>query len=191
MESDSRVVCGLSAHEPQLAIAEFIATGACDLQLRRLRALARDNARRMMQRIQETFPADCRVTQPSGGYVLWIELPRKVDAVELFRRAQAKNIVIVPGPLSRCRIAIANFIRMSYTEAWSSAVEHAIATVGEPCERDVVSPSVDRHPSSQTGRRYQHDSDTSTNVRLRLGLLPALERPQVADSGRRGCPLAS
>jgi len=85
----------------------------------------------MMQRIQETFPADCRVTQPTGGYVLWIDLPRKVDTVELFRRAQAKNIVIAPGPLFKMSNRYRTFIRMSYSEAWSSAVEHAIATVGE------------------------------------------------------------
>jgi DNA-binding transcriptional MocR family regulator len=126
-----RATSVFTAHEPQLAIAEFIATGAYDHHLRRLRALVRDNARRMMQRIQETFPADCRVTHPSGGYVLWIELPGKVDAVDLFRRAQAKNIVIAPGPLFTMSNRYTSFIRMSYSEAWSPVVEDAIATVGQ------------------------------------------------------------
>jgi len=125
-----RATSVFTAYAPQLAIAEFIATGAYDHHLRRLRALAADQARRMTQRIHDLFPPGCRITQPTGGYVLWIELPRKVDAVEVFRRALRKNIVIAPGPLFTMSKRYGNFIRLSYTEAWSPAVEDAVATIG-------------------------------------------------------------
>src|SRR5262249_13555746 len=130
-----RATSVFTAHQSQLAIAEFIATGAYDHHLRRLRGFVRDNARRMMQCIGESFPADCRVTQPTGGFVLWIELPRKVDAIELFRRAQTKNIIIAPGPLFTMSNRYNNFIRLSYSEAWSPALEDAIAIVGQLAHR--------------------------------------------------------
>lgn len=120
-----------TAHEPQLAIAEFLSTGGYDRHLKRLRASLRDNAERVLQRVQETFPAGCRVTNPGGGYVLWVELPRRIDAVELFHRARAQNIVIAPGPLFSMSSRYDNFVRISFGEPWSPALDRAIATVGQ------------------------------------------------------------
>ena len=116
-----------TAHAPQLAIAEFIATGGYDHHLRRLRAALVDHARRVAQRIQQTFPPGCRITQPTGGYVLWVELPRKVDAVELFRRARARGVIVAPGPLFTMSNRFGNFVRLSYSQPWTPAVEDAIA----------------------------------------------------------------
>ncbi|MET0202944.1 MAG: PLP-dependent aminotransferase family protein [Casimicrobiaceae bacterium] len=116
---------------PQLAIAELIATGGYDHHLRRLRAALVDHARRVAQRVQQTFPAGCRITQPTGGYVLWIELPRKVDAIELFRKARARGVVVAPGPLFTNSNRFPNYIRLSYSQPWSPAIEDAIGTVGQ------------------------------------------------------------
>ena len=126
-----RATSMFTAYAPQLTIAEFIATGGYDRHLRRLRSLLSDHARRMTERIRQTFPPGCRMTQPTGGYVLWVELPRKIDAVELFRRARKRNVVIAPGPLFTMSNRYSNFIRMSYSDAWSAAIDDAIATVGQ------------------------------------------------------------
>ncbi|MET0346451.1 MAG: PLP-dependent aminotransferase family protein, partial [Casimicrobiaceae bacterium] len=90
-----------------------------------------DHARRVAQRVQQTFPAGCRITQPTGGYVLWIELPRKVDAIELFRKARARGVVVAPGPLFTNSNRFPNYIRLSYSQPWSPAIEDAIGTVGQ------------------------------------------------------------
>jgi DNA-binding transcriptional MocR family regulator len=139
-----RATSVFTAYGPQLAIAEFLATGGYDRHLKRLRASLRDNARRVLQCVQETFPAVCRVTNPTGGFVLWVELPRKVDAVELFRRARAENIVIAPGPLFSMSTRYSNFVRISFGEPWSPDLERAIATVGQLAGSAVMSATTAR-----------------------------------------------
>jgi len=116
---------------PQLAIAEFITAGGYDHHLRRLRTALIDHARRVIDRVVQTFPPGCRVTHPTGGYVIWIELPGKVDAVEVFRRARAKGIIVAPGPLFTTSNRYPNFIRMSFSQPWSATIEDAIAAVGQ------------------------------------------------------------
>ena len=83
----------------QLALAEFLAQGGYDRHLRGLRqALTqqREQARRLVAR---HFPQGTRVTHPSGGYFLWLELPPAVDALTLYRLALNEGISTAPGML--------------------------------------------------------------------------------------------
>ena len=74
---------------PQAAIAEFMANGGYDHHLRRLRSGFARQVQQTTEAIAQYFPKGTKVTRPAGGFVLWVELPPKVDALELFRRARA------------------------------------------------------------------------------------------------------
>jgi DNA-binding transcriptional MocR family regulator len=115
---------------PQLAIAQFVETGGYDHHLRKLRAALAVRAGRFTDAIFESFPAGCRLTRPTGGYVLWVELPQQVDAVTLFRRGCEQGVVVTPGPLFSPSKRFRNFIRISHAQDWSPATEAAIARVG-------------------------------------------------------------
>jgi DNA-binding transcriptional MocR family regulator len=115
---------------PQLAVAEFIANGGYDHHLRSLRHHFADQTRRMTEAVAEYFPAGIKVTRPSGGFVLWIELPRKVSALELHERALAGKISIAPGPMFSAKQIFPNFIRLNCGHAWSEQSERAAATLG-------------------------------------------------------------
>jgi DNA-binding transcriptional MocR family regulator len=117
-------------HIPQLALAQFITNGGYDLHLRRLRSSLRDQARRLRETVASSFPAGSRLTQPRGGYVLWVELPARIDAVELFRRARAENITLSPGPLFTSTDRFRNCIRLSFAHNWNRSIEDAVARVG-------------------------------------------------------------
>ncbi|HET9446444.1 MAG TPA: PLP-dependent aminotransferase family protein [Steroidobacteraceae bacterium] len=117
-------------HIPQLALAQFIANGGYDLHLRKLRSALREQAGRLRETVAASFPAESRVTKPRGGYVLWVELPARIDAVELFRRAHAENITLAPGPLFTSTDRFRNCIRLSFAHNWSRTIEDAVARVG-------------------------------------------------------------
>src|SRR5690606_14515441 len=68
---------------PELAVAEFLANGGYDYYLRSVRRIYEANIDRMRAAIEEAFPEGVKVTRPSGGFVLWIELPEGVDALKL------------------------------------------------------------------------------------------------------------
>ena len=127
-----RATTGFTPYAAQLTVAEYIDSGGYDRHLRQLRSLVAGSADRVGDRVRSTFPAGCRIAQPQGGYALWIELPRRVDAVQLFRAAREKNVVVAPGPLFTSTNRYRNFIRISHTQsASSSRVDEAIATVGQ------------------------------------------------------------
>ncbi|QJR09448.1 Histidinol-phosphate aminotransferase [Usitatibacter rugosus] len=115
---------------PQLALCEFMETGGFDHHLRRLRQGLAGRQQQLAHLVAETFPEGTRVSRPTGGYVTWVELPNRVDAVELFRRARDENILLAPGPLFTTTGRFRNAMRLNYGTLWSRATEQAIARVG-------------------------------------------------------------
>lgn len=115
---------------PQLAIAEFLESGGYDHQLRRLRRELQSRAARLVSLVAETFPEGTRLTPPSGGYVLWVELPPSVDTVDLFRRACAEKILLAPGAVFTNSERFRSAMRLSFGLPAVPAIEQAIARVG-------------------------------------------------------------
>jgi DNA-binding transcriptional MocR family regulator len=122
---------------PQRAVARFLETGAYDRNLRRLRAALHACAERMSAAVTASFPAGTRVSQPSGGIVLWVELPPTVDALDLHQRALDAGVSVVPGQLFGPRGGYEHFIRLSYGHPWDDRLRQGIETIGRIATRMV------------------------------------------------------
>jgi DNA-binding transcriptional MocR family regulator len=110
----------------QLAVVEYLKHGGYERHLRQLRrALAAQQAS-MQQAIRRYFPESTRVTRPSGGYFLWLELPGNVDSLALYQRAMEANISVSPGPMFAAQRGFQNCVRLNYGHPWSPAAEQAI-----------------------------------------------------------------
>ncbi len=84
----------------------------------------------MLQAIAVHFPAGTRVTRPQGGYFVWVELPKGVDALALHRSALRHGISIAPGPIFSAKRAFGHCVRLNYGHVWDATHEAAIATLG-------------------------------------------------------------
>ena len=115
----------------QAAIVEFLKHYGYAHHLRKLRTELQSLQQMMLQDICQKFPADIRVTRPAGGYFLWIELPRAVDAMEVHRRAMENGISIAPGQIFSPHGNFKNFIRLNYGQARTSQTEAAVSRLGE------------------------------------------------------------
>jgi DNA-binding transcriptional MocR family regulator len=115
---------------PQMAVAEFLASGGYDKHLRRLRRVLSGRVERFREAIAERFPDGTRVSAPMGGFVLWAELPAGVDALVLQERALDRGIAVAPGPIFSARGRFGNFVRLS-CGSWSPRIEAGLAVVGE------------------------------------------------------------
>jgi DNA-binding transcriptional MocR family regulator len=69
---------------------------------------------RMLATIARNFPPGTRVSKPTGGYYLWVEMEHKVNTMDLYRLAKEKNITIAPGPMFSPRRKFANCMRLNY-----------------------------------------------------------------------------
>jgi DNA-binding transcriptional MocR family regulator len=116
---------------PQLAIAEYLERDGYEHHLRRIRKSYAQQANLMKAMVTRFFPAGTRMSSPAGGYVLWIELPAKVDSMKLYELALARGITIGPGNMFSVSDSYRNFIRLNYSTPWSPEIEQAIITVGK------------------------------------------------------------
>ena len=115
----------------QAAIAHFLENGRYELHLRHLRKALHTQCLRYVQAISEHFPEDTRITRPQGGFVLWVEMNKKIDGYKLHKRALKHNIGIAPGQIFSSQGQFQNYFRLSYGLPWSNKVEQGIKTLGE------------------------------------------------------------
>lgn len=116
---------------PQLAMASYLEQGQYDKHLRKLRRSAQDNIERASATIRKHFPQPTMLSQPAGGYVLWVCLPPGVVAMELQRAAGREGITIVPGDVFSNTAHFANYIRINCALPWQPAVTDALVRLGE------------------------------------------------------------
>jgi DNA-binding transcriptional MocR family regulator len=115
---------------PQLAIAQFLASGGYDHHLRRIRRVYARYVASMSHAVRRFFPEGTRVTRPAGGFVLWVQLPDTVDSLELYKLALKAGIAITPGYIFSATQQFRNFIRLNAAH-WSNKTERAVARLGE------------------------------------------------------------
>lgn len=128
-----------TASPTQLAIAEFLTNGGYDQHLRKLRRVYGMQVARLRDAVGRSFPPGTRVTRPEGGYILWVEMPKEVDALRLYEEAMKEKIGIAPGSLFSTGDRFRNCIRLN-AGFWSDRVEQALETVGGMAKEMVRTP---------------------------------------------------
>jgi DNA-binding transcriptional MocR family regulator len=125
-----KMIMNIAAASPtQLALAEFLANGGYDHHLRSIRRIHARNVSQMADAVARYFPAGTCITHPSGGFILWVEMPAGTDAITLYHRALEQEISIVPGPLFSLSNKYGNHIRLSAAQ-WDERIEQGIKTLG-------------------------------------------------------------
>jgi DNA-binding transcriptional MocR family regulator len=120
-----------SATPTQHAIAHFFETGRYDLHMRNLRKKLYAQCLRYTQAIAEYFPEETKVSRPEGGYVLWIELSKNINAFDVFYEASEARISIAPGQLFSIDRRFSNYIRISFGTPYSKVMDDCISLLGK------------------------------------------------------------
>src|SRR5215467_96534 len=107
----------------QAAVAHFLKTGRYEYHLKNLRKALHTQCLRYMQAIIEYFPADTKISRPHGGFVLWLELNKKINSFKLRNEAMKQNISVVPGRIFSASCNYSNFIRISFGKPWDKNVD--------------------------------------------------------------------
>ncbi|HEY2402108.1 MAG TPA: PLP-dependent aminotransferase family protein [Steroidobacteraceae bacterium] len=127
-----KVMNSLSTNIPaQDAIAEYLRQGGYDRHLGVLRRTLADQQKSALQALRTHLPeGSFTVTQPEGGYFLWVELPERIDTIGLHRKALETGFSIAPGPIFSARREFAHCLRINYGHPWTTAHERAIKALG-------------------------------------------------------------
>jgi DNA-binding transcriptional MocR family regulator len=115
---------------PQVALADFLSSGTYETHLRGIRRIFQENLARMTRSIEASFPAETKVSRPAGGFVLWLELPRRFDSRELFDKALEQGICFAPGDVFSASRRFRNCLRLSAGHGWNDRIEDGVRRLG-------------------------------------------------------------
>lgn len=114
----------------QKTVSDFLRNGGYDHHLRSIRRAYHNQLHLFSQAILRHFPEGTRLSRPEGGFVLWVELPTKVDTLRLHRDAIPHHINTAPGALFSVKDRYRNCLRMNCGLPWTDTVNDAIRTLG-------------------------------------------------------------
>jgi len=115
----------------QAAIAHFLQNGRFEYHLKNLRKALHLQCLRYMQAIIDYFPEDTKVSRPHGGFVLWVQLNKKVNDFKLRTEAMKHNISIVPGKIFSAGCDYGNCIRISFGKPWDDDADYGLMMLGK------------------------------------------------------------
>jgi len=125
------VFSGITTHFFQSALADFIGGASYDQQIRKMRRVLSQRIASMSDAVAQAFPAECSLSEPQGGFVLWIRMPAAVDALALHRDAIAAGVAFMPGPLFSASGKLGNYIRLNCGNSWNPETAAGIVRLGQ------------------------------------------------------------
>ena len=117
----------------EAATSDVLASGDYDRHLRRLKVRVAEGVRAVIARVEASFPPGIRVTAPEAGFLLWVELPHPINALEVHRRALALGIGVSPGPLFSPGAELQNFLRLNCANEPTAQLLNAVDKIGAIC----------------------------------------------------------
>lgn len=114
----------------QTLVTRYLKEGAYHRHLRKLRQTMRLQHSYCAAALAKHFPDTIKMTAPSGGQSIWIELPKGINGRQVYLESKKKGISILPGFLCSSLGLYDCFIRIGYGGAWDKSVEAAIEQVG-------------------------------------------------------------
>ncbi len=121
----------------QAALNLFLARGEYDRHLARTRARLKGRLALAHRVIRERFPAGTRSERPSGGWVIWIEMPPGVSGRALAAAAREKGVLVSPGADFRADQADVPALRVSVARGTAADLERAL-TIVATCARSLA-----------------------------------------------------
>lgn len=115
----------------QAAMAHYLIHGRFEYHLKSLRKALHTQCLRYIQAIIRYFPPDTKVSRPHGGFILWLELNKKVDSFKLRTEAMKQQISIVPGKIFSSGGHYSNCIRISFGKPYNEEIDYALMMIGK------------------------------------------------------------
>ncbi len=121
----------------QEVVADFMEHGRYDHHLRQLRHTLHTNCLKFQRAIEEYFPENTRISQPQGGFFLWLELDRKINTAELYDTAIKQKISFAPGRLFTEHDQFNNCMRLNFALQWDEKVEYDLRRLGNIIKQEL------------------------------------------------------
>lgn len=110
----------------QLIVAEFLRRGLLTGQIDRIRKLYAKKRKVMLAALNKYMPKGVKWTEPEGGLFLWVKLPKRMSATELFPKAVENKVAYVIGSAFHCDGKGHNTMRINFSYPSEQQIEEGI-----------------------------------------------------------------
>ncbi|WP_316635924.1 PLP-dependent aminotransferase family protein [uncultured Flavobacterium sp.] len=125
----------------QEVIADFMENGRYDHHLRTFRNKLYSNCLQFQRAIEDYFPDNTKISQPQGGFMLWLELDKSIDTAQLFGKAIQQKISFAPGRLFSQHNQFNNCMRLNFALKWSDKLDDDLKCLGEIVKKELKTAS--------------------------------------------------
>jgi len=115
----------------QLLTAELLKTGYLKPHVQEVVAGYKKKKDAMLAALSRYMPGGVTWTKPEGGLFLWLELPKEMDADELFYEAIKQNVAYVIGSAFHCDDGGKNTMRLNFSYATYEQIDEGIRRLAE------------------------------------------------------------
>jgi len=124
-----QTVCSPSLYSD--VIADFLEHGRYDHHLRMFRKKLYANYLQIRKSVAEYFPDNTKISEPKGGFMLWLELDKRICTEDLYDEALSKKISFAPGRMFSQYNQYQNCMRLNYALEWTDRVESDLEKLGK------------------------------------------------------------
>jgi len=114
----------------QMVTAKYIEMFNIDEHIEKIKETYKCRRDLMISCIKAEFPEDIKYTLPEGGLFVWVELPLKFKAKEVFNRALENNVAFVPGDSFFANKDCKNALRLNYSNMPEDKIIEGIRRLG-------------------------------------------------------------
>jgi DNA-binding transcriptional MocR family regulator len=115
----------------QKGLAMYLEQGSYERYIRKKRSNLEIQSIQWQDAIKEHLLSVQSCSFPKGGLALWAELPKQIDTIKLYEKAQVNGITITPGPLFSSQNKYKNYLRLSFSEALTTKRKEALNCLGQ------------------------------------------------------------
>ncbi|CAI8856476.1 PLP-dependent aminotransferase family protein [Chryseobacterium sp. IT-36CA2] len=112
-------------------ITDFLAHGRYDHHLRMFRKKLYANYLQIQKSVIEYFPDNTKISEPKGGFMLWLELDKRICTEDLYDLAVSQKVNFAPGRMFSQYNQYQNCMRLNYALEWTDRVESDLEKLGK------------------------------------------------------------
>jgi 2-aminoadipate transaminase len=121
----------------QLIAAEYMKRGLLQDQIERIRKVYGRKLTVMLKALENYMPKGVKWSKPEGGLFLWVTLPKKVSANDLFPKAIENKVAYVVGSAFHCDGKGQNTMRLNFSFPSEQQIDEGIQRLAKMIEANI------------------------------------------------------
>lgn len=116
----------------QVTACDYLEQGLIDGYLEKMRKIYKEKKEFMIQNIKKFMPMQIKYTNPDGGFFLYLDLPDKLNAEQIFKKCIEQKVAFVTGEPFHINTEEGNkHIRLSFSNSSFDEIKKGIEVIGK------------------------------------------------------------